>query len=1192
MSSSNAPKRFLLINPWLLLIILSGAAIALWLLLSQQRRLTDTNQPADIVSVAYLRAALTANPQDVQLRTKLVNAYLSTGQTQAAWETLQPMLPAKDVQSAYLLYRIQRARFDATAANDSKRPLLLQNLLTAIADLRQHYQLTNEQQAELARNFLTLNQPGEAARIYERLAQEDIPNRFAWLNEAARWRLASNDPAFAAKDWQLAAAAAPDASKRLLAIKQAISSEQQVDSKAAYNAINQALQKLPQDMDLLKLGIDIGLASEHTAQALAWSQQLLSLQPQPQADVLNKHIQVALAAGRPDVAYQASQQLLQIHPDDPEALRQLALISEWQGSPAQALRIWQQLQGQDPQAAVQVIRLGNSTYDLEAVRSAWEKLAASRPLALAEMQAYVSVLDASGEPERAVHVLEGYLQFKKEYLPLWQTLARLQEQRGDLATAYATWEKIARHYGRDMQETMSRAALANTLWNFDQALVVLRSLPEPQRNDQYWSKLGDTAWQTQDLPVVMQAYGILFKHNMLTATQAERLINVAALQHDYAVVEMVAKDNWQKQPSPDVMIAALSSLADAERWPDVHTLLALTEQNDAPLKDNVVYWRIAGAEAMQNGNTMKAKDAYQRALALAPNDIGVRESLLWLLIQTHQYAELSSRLKNWQVQARNTPALWEVYGNAYLALAQPRQALFWYSLTAPQHQNDYLWQLDYADVLDTTGRAQAALRTRRYALTQLRPLLLAKLQQHQALTKQERIKARRLVEAQSELIESVEAQRWFDALMREQPDDQADQLATEFAVSWYASRNRPDISRYLLLQAQAKRMQTKAWQELSIALANRDQVAIEAALQKTQQDNSTDTIEGWRRLGRPDQAMQVALNELHSENPDSLDTGFYQQLAELYHELPWYADAKLNRLQFGDLTLTDTQTEYRQSFGRWNMGLQLRHTELDGHDLGLMFDLANEDALTLEAIAHESIGDTTLALGHIDGALKSFTPWQVQQSLRNDTLGNIALYIVHAEQANDTPLLRALGWRDALGVQGLWQLNDLNQLQFKGQKQRYQTQEADTLGNGFLIEGRLEHLLWEGPDNVRVRLEGSTMHNDTKHDLPEILRDQLDSNIAIQDIVPKRYSYLGTGLSLGNEWENHPLPWELNYRADLGLGWQWPEDKAAASLTLALGLPIAGHDSLSLYGAVDSSAGAGQNTSRQIGLRYRYFFER
>jgi predicted Zn-dependent protease len=1164
----------------------------LWLLLPQQRRLTDTNKPADMVSVAYLRAALTANPQDIQLRTKLVNAYLSTGQTQAAWETLQPMLPAKDVQSAYLLYRIQRARFDAAAANDSKRPLLLQNLLTAIADLRQHYQLDNEQQVELARNLLALNQPSEAARIYEHLAQEDIPNRFTWLNEAARWRLASNDPAAAAKDWQLAAAAAPDTSTRLQAIKQAISSEQQVDSRAAYNAIDQALQKSPQDVDLLKLGIDIGLASEHTAQALAWSQQLLSLQPQPQADVLNKHIQVALAAGRPDVAYQAGQKLLQIHPDDPTALHQLAQISEWQGSPSQALRLWQQLQGQDPQAAAQVIRLGNSTYDLDAVRGAWEKLAATRSLTLAEMQAYVSVLDASGEPERAVHVLEGHLQFKKEYRPLWQTLARLQEQRGDLSSAYATWGKIAKHYGRDMQETMSRAALANSLWNFDQALVVLRSLPEPQRNDQYWSKLGDTAWQTQDLPLVMQAYGMLFKHNALTATQTERLINVAALQHDYAVVGMVAKDNWQKQPSADVMIAALSSLADAERWPDVHALLVLTEQNDAPLKDSVVYWRIVGAEAMQNGNAMKAKDAYQKALALAPNDIGVRESLLWLLIQTHEYTELSNRLKSWQVEARNAPALWEVYGNAYLAMAQPRQALFWYSLAAPQHQNDYLWQLDYADVLSATGRAQAALRIRRKALTQLRPMLLAKLQQHQALAKQERIKAQRLIEAQSDLIGSVEAQRWFDALIRRRSEDQADQLATEFAVSWYASRNRPDISRYLLLQAQAKRMQTKAWQELSIALSNRDQVAIEAALQKTQQGNATDTMEAWRRLGHPDKAMQVALNELHSENPDSLNAGFYQQLAELYHELPWYADAKLNRLQFGDLTLTDAQTEYRQSFGRWNMGLQLRHTELDDHGLGLMFELANEDALSLEAIGHSGIGDTTLGLGHIEGALKDFTPWQVQQSFRDDALGNIALYLVHAEQTNDTPLLRALGWRDAFGIRGLWQLDDLNQLQFKGQKQRYQTQEADTLGNGLLIEGRLEHTLWEGPDNARVRLEGSTMHNDAKRDLPATLRGQVDSNIAIQDIVPERYSYLGTGLSFGNEWEDHPLPWELNYRADLGLGWQWPENKAAASFALALGLPIIGRDSFSLYGAVDSSAGAGQNTSRQIGLRYRYFFER
>jgi len=947
MSSSNAPKRFLLINPWLLLVILSGAAIALWLLLPQQRRLTDANKPADMVSVAYLRAALTANPQDTQLRTKLVNAYLSTGQTQAAWETLQPMLPAKDAQSAYLLYRLQRARFDGTAADDPKRPLLLQNLLTTIADLRQHYQLSAAQQEELARNLLALNQPGEAARIYEHLAQEDTANRFTWLNEAARWRLASNDPAAAAQDWQLAAAAAPDASKRLQAIKQAISSKQQIDSKAAYSAINQALQESPHDPDLLALGIDIGLASEHTEQALAWSQQLLSLQPQPQADILNKHIQVALAAGRPDIAYQASQKLLQIHPNDSTALRHLAQITEWQGNPAQALRIWQQLQAQDPQAAVQVIRLGNGTYDLEAVRSAWEKLAASRALTITEMQAYVAVLDASGEPERAIHVLQGYLQFKTEYRPLWQTLARLQEQRGDLSTTYATWEKIAKHYGRDMQETMSRAALANALWNFDQALAVLRSLPEPQRNDQYWGKLGDTAWQTQELPAVMQAYGMLFKRNKLTATQAERLINVAALQHDYAVVEMVAKDNWQKQPSSNVMIAALSALADAGRWSGVHNLLALTEQNDTPCKDKVVYWRIVGDEAMQNGNTMKAKGAYQRALALAPDDIGVRESMLWLLIQTHQYAELSSHLKNWQAQARNTPAMWEVYGNAYLALAQPRQALFWYSLAAPQYSNDYLWQLDYADVLAATGRAQAALRIRRYVLTQLRPSFLAKLQQRQALTEQERIKAQRLIEAQSELIDSVEAQRWFDALMRKQLGDQADQLATEFAVSWYASRNRPDISRYWLLQAQARRVQTKAWQELSIALANRDQAAIEAALQKSQQSTGTDTIEGWRQLGRPDKAMQVALDELHRENPESLDNGFYQQLAALYHELPWYADAKLNRLQFGDLTATDTQAEYRQSFGRWNMGLKLRHTELDDHGLGLMFNLANEDALTL-----------------------------------------------------------------------------------------------------------------------------------------------------------------------------------------------------------------------------------------------------
>ena len=573
------------------------------------------------------------------------------------------------------------------------------------------------------------------------------------------------------------------------------------------------------------------------------------------------------AAGDLPAALKVAEAALAGKPRSVLWLERKAQVAEWSGLAPLALAAWLQLlkQGASARALANVFRLGPMVYDDNALLAAWLALSAKRRLNADEVAKVIEVYERLGSVDAALaFVRQARANASTTDAPAGAAVrnvgttarllaleAKLLERAGRPAEAIALLEQL-RPGGLARDDAMQLAALHLRQGNLPLALRALQAArfeaggASVAFDQVYWELVADLAYETGQRTVAEAALDRLIASGKPQSYQAERAIRLRLDANRIAEALLLAAQLYPRFPDDNILYAWLDA-AEAQKSPSgLRALLAaLLPQHRQKLEASPDFLARRASLFVRLSDIALAKADYQQALALRPEHAPTRVSYWWLLLDQQDKTALRGELARRGRAARGDAANMEIYGEvmaaAWQLLDEPQLALAALQPAARRRVNDFLWLMNYADVLDRTQRQSQALRVRRHAW------LLA---QRAAAKPADAEQARQALTAQLRLAADFaggdkKARLWRDLGLLVNPSKGAAQepaqkrQAQELVGAWLLSEGQFDAARRWLWQLHAARMAAPAYQELAVALSQNDLQALVRLLDRAQAASSS-----------------------------------------------------------------------------------------------------------------------------------------------------------------------------------------------------------------------------------------------------------------------------------------------------------------------------------------------------------------
>lgn len=1089
---------------------------------------SETAQGNQQLTVAYLRNIIRTEPRDLNLRFLLVEKLLEVadlGGARQALAELQPLVADSpeararwaewDLNWWLARYRETLAAGDLAAsgvaaariAQDLERQLdRLQTPAPALALLARVRALNDvsPQAAALSRKILQriLGMPAAsmaelAAAGTQALADGVLPLA-AELFFAARRKTVQSDAR---------------ASLLLQGVRALLASGEPVQ---AYEAAVRETTPLPAGDAFYWTLVDLALgagrprdAASHLRQLVPASWDTATLAARLDAGQLQRAYDVFAAGADLQRALKLTQAALLQSPGDLQWQERHAQVAEWAGRPPEALAAWVELLQRDAgtRALDNVFRLAPMLYADDALLAAWTVVSQRRALSDEEIVRIVATYERLGDVAGALQFLDRLAagpqgqQAGARQKNLWQSQrAALLQRAGRIDEAVAALEALRLASGDDMARD-DAVRLAQLYLKQGQQGPALRALqawhPGTGAFDQvYWDLTADLAYEYGQHDVALRALSQLLERGSLKPYQAERLVRYRIDDGDSAqALTLAARLYARMPPDDDFALAWLDAVraapldADpatpvaATRWSALRQLLAtLTPAHRARLEQGLAFLeRRADLYTSLGQRTLALRD-YRTSLALRPEQTGVRMAYWWLLIDGHDTQGLRRELAQNLVRVRGDAAYREVLAAAWLELDEPRRALGYLQAQSREKSQDFLWLMNYADVLERAGSGSAALRVRRHAWT---------LAARAVANPKDRAQARQALMTQLRLAEAFasgsQKQLWLQqlgALLREPGTDAATRRqAQELVGAWLLSEGRLDAARRWLWQQQLQRIATPAYQELALALADGDNDQLDRLLERAaragarapEQDSpvlaTIDRLAALRQLQRSDQAAVLA-SGLAQRAPEGPDDEAQAALQDDLLKLANRASVQAVDQRLGPLSRSGVRAD--ASLGltpRLRLTAEissLANRVNDGNQLGAV--PARDRELRLGVLAQTPWGELAAQLLSRE-ALAPARGLYLRLTQRLDPRTLLQTVLARHERSDDSAALSVAGLRDRAAANLSYTLGKEAELQASLAAHRFHTQTGAYLGRSADASvGAAWYLRRDYPD---VRIQGA-----------------------------------------------------------------------------------------------------------------------
>jgi tetratricopeptide (TPR) repeat protein len=578
------------------------------------------------------------------------------------------------------------------------------------------------------------------------------------------------------------------------------------------------------------------------------------------------------------------------------------------------------------------------------------------------------------------------------------------------------------------------------------------------------------------------------------------------------------------------------------------------------------YWQIKGDWLSYRQDYLQAYLAYRQALALNSRSVAATDGILWSLINAKEHDRLG-----WWVDAsvRSGMPATEAYAAALQILGRYKEALIWYEARLDRHQSDVLWLLDFAELLNKAGRGNAAYRVKRQALNVL-------------MEEADTVPDARLMKLRACLQGVPAASRW----LARQPGP----LPQAMLLNWWFFRQHIDAARLWLLRQHIERSDLPAWQQLQLAMAQKDHEAVEFLLRQGIITDAGDRMSAYSFLERND----LALTEIGGLN--QLLPGHRAAAAAAADSLPNLWETRFSTGSIGGLGVTDYDGLFWRSRGRYNLGLAAGFSAFREDDHGLL--AASPDKETrLNAFWRWRRDDVwSVDLGYRNGNGGSVFPlgllyrssdrrrWQYELALEKNGMTEVS------------GLMRLLGVKDSLAAQWDYRIDPRLSVSIGANHHRYLSLGGSPLADGNSATAHFTYQLFGGANYWVLGGGAAWEHNDVADQIPVDIQPWLASNVTTEALVPETYYDLGisTALGRGRLESDYPQVGSPRWFTDMWIGYIGPESTLGVAVRAGLGTALFGGDEIGVTAEYDDRLNrvAGGGPSYQLQVHYRHYLGR
>ncbi|MGE0497731.1 MAG: tetratricopeptide repeat protein [Ramlibacter sp.] len=918
------------------------------------------------------------------------------------------------------------------------------------------------------------------------------------------------------------------------------------------------------------------------------------------------------AAGDLKAALRVADAALVAEPQSVSWLERKAQVAEWAGLAPQALAAWLELlkRGASERALANVFRLSPMLYDDDALLAAWLALKRQRRLSLAEVAQVVQAYERLGSVDGALNFVRqlpaGQPDADAATRSAWHSLeAQLLERAGRPAEAIAVLERL-RPDGLTRDDAMRLAQLHLRQGQMPLALRALRAarLPAGAFDETYWDLVADTAYETGERAVALDALDRLIASGQPAPYQAERAIRLRLDDDRDAEALALAAQLYRRFPVDPIVYAWLDAIAGQPRPVGLPALLAaLTPGHRQKLERSPVFLERRAGLYARLGEVALARRDYEQGLRLRPGHAPTRVAYWWLLIDQQDTAALRAELARVGARARTDLAFSEVLAATWQLLDEPRLALALLQPAARAHAEDFLWLMNYADVLERAGREAPALRVRRHAW------LLA---QRATRRPADREQGRQALMAQLRLAPGLAGGpqkerlwRQLGTLLADAGDDAAARRqASELVGAWLLSEGRFDAAQRWLWQQQAQRMAVPAYQTLALAISQEDPQAMARLLDRAEGQGAEridpqDRLTALRLLQRRGEAAALGTAQAQ-RRPEGPNDEAQQALQDDLLAGASRASVQLRTRRAGALARQEVQVDSSVVLmPQLRLTVALTQARDRSRDAAQMATTPSHDRELRAGIETPTPWGDLKAQWLVRDSLATVQGLFLQLSSRLNPRTLLQLEAARNERSDESSAMAVAGARDRVAASLNLRLNERLDAQASLAASRFRTQTGAGLGRS--VDAALTgNWVWrrDYPDvRLQLQLRRSVVRVDGQPDAPTAV------------LVPGG-GVPGTGLFLG--------PSSTALSASLGLGlaqadpsvysraWRpWGEigfetrrsptgQQTQGLLRLGAKGSVAGRDQLSVNLDIRPGTGglSGGDGVRELRLQYETFFDR
>jgi Flp pilus assembly protein TadD len=1046
---------------------------------------------------------------------------------------------------------------------------------------------------ELAKFVLANERPDLAYPLYARLSVIDNDRAIFWLEKAATWAEASNKPGIAAEyvmdignlaDNTYAAAFAERRQKLLLAAGR---------NEEALLAFRERLAGNLHDTRLLLEGIDLASALGNTAQARAWNEMVLVQQPSD-IDALSRQIDYTLATSELSEAVVWARKIIDVDPYNKEYRVKLAQLEEWNGNVKAAMQQRQWLAEHRPsmQNDRELIRLAGLNWDAGVAAEAMRRVANRKPLNSEGIMKLVALYEQDGRPDLAAEALNEMMQSSKRHAMLLRELAALHRRHSDYDNSLKAWEQFAERYGRSGEESINRMELHWRLGESDKALAVADGIEKHflgGATPRQLNLLSELGWKHRKPELVFAAAPHLER---LPMEQSERLnlgnrmIQARLDTGEYKEAVEESEKLWRKTGQQNFLLTAINiALREniyphAERYLDAnHELLELRELPD--------YWLTVANYYNRNQDEVAALETYQNTLMMQPDNTDALAGLIWTSLGTNADGDtLAAILDTHEDAATENPDLWAPFALAAMRTDNVENSLRWFSKIMQLDDHDYNILLSFADALEQTGNANHAYKVRAYALNKLRPLVAA----------QTPIETNDLVRDYIGLLRiygsASENEAWTQRVMQDvnAGSDQESAWRQEVAASWYLATQRNDYARLIMTRLHEKRLEAPVWQQLALAMNDRDSTSITEILASANELSTADQVMALRQVGRDNEAYQLALETMATSSGKTRRV-MQEQVIAMRSTRPGYVSSGVRQKQLGQLDITEADLALRHTMNARDLGFAVDYQRSTLASDELVLSSTHEDDIAVTAHYGNSRRDLQITTGINSNGENELSYASGRFSVRgNNGQRQLSTEVAFNEIPQSSAQLRLAAKRNRAEV--TFETNvgknefvrvsgNVNEVAARGDESRFSSGAAGSLEVG--TRGSF------GSNSWSMGLVASGQVNEQQKDLPvEFL--QLSQNTGFQTLFADESQELAISASLnrGGIASEYPQAASPRYSLNARVGHAWPNRETALSLSAGAGFRVLGNDELSLQLTHDRNAEVlrDEKSTSSIGIRY------